>query len=96
MSSHRLILGGGTAGTMMSNHLRRRLPASEWRMTVADRLNKHLYKLGSLFLPCCKYTESQIIRQASESMPRGVGFVQAEVDQYTPKSHAITLKNGQA
>jgi hypothetical protein len=27
MSKHLLILGGGTAGTMMANHLRRRLPA---------------------------------------------------------------------
>lgn len=63
-------------------------------MTVVDRSDKHLCKLGSLFLPFCKNAKSQIIRQARESLPRGVGFVQAKVDQYTPKSHAITLKNG--
>jgi sulfide:quinone oxidoreductase len=95
MSKHLLILGGGTAGTMMANHLRRRLPASEWRMTVVDRSDKHLYQPGFLFLPFGKYEESDIIRQTRDFMPRGVEFVQAEVNQITPESHAVTLKDGQ-
>ena len=90
MSKHLLILGGGTAGTMMAKHLRRRLPASEWRMTVVDRSDKHLYQPGFLFLPFGLYEESQIVRKTRDFMPRGVEFVQAEVDQITPQDHAVT------
>jgi sulfide:quinone oxidoreductase len=89
MSKHLLILGGGTAGTMMANHLRRRLPTSEWRMTVVDRSDKHLYQPGFLFLPFGKYEESDIIRQTRDFMPRDVEFIQSEVDQITPESHEI-------
>ena len=46
MNKHLLILGGGTAGTMMANHLRKRLPASDWKMTVVDRSDRHLYQPG--------------------------------------------------
>ncbi len=71
MSKQLLILGGGTASTMIANHLRRRLPVSEWRMTVVDRSNKHLYLPGFLFLAFGKYEESDIIRQTRDFMPLG-------------------------
>ena len=32
-----LVLGGGTAGTMIVNKLRRKLAVSEWEITVVDR-----------------------------------------------------------
>lgn len=63
MIKHLLILGGGTAGTMMANPLRKRTPAPDWQMTVLDRSEKHLHQPGFLFLPHGKYAESDIIRQ---------------------------------
>ena len=57
MSKHLLILGGGTAGTMMANHLRKRLGKTNWRMTVVDRSDKHLYQPGFLLLPFGIYEE---------------------------------------
>ena len=30
-----LVLGGGTAGTMIANQLHKRLPREEWRITAA-------------------------------------------------------------
>ncbi len=94
MSKHLLILGGGTAGTMMANHLRRRLPRSAWMMTVVDRSNQHLYQPGLLFLPFGTYDESQIIRPTRDFIPRGVDFVQAEVEKLSPDSHSVMLKDG--
>jgi sulfide:quinone oxidoreductase len=94
MSKHLLILGAGTAGTMMANHLRRRLPASEWRMTVVDRSEKHLYQPGFLFLPFGIYEESQIVRETRDYLSRGVEFLHAEVDRIMPEVHAVTLKDG--
>src|SRR6185436_7680504 len=46
-----LILGGGTAGTMLANKLRRRLPESDWEITIVDRDDEHHYQPGYLSLP---------------------------------------------
>jgi sulfide:quinone oxidoreductase len=46
-----LILGGGTAGSMAANKLRRRLPATDWDVTVVDADDAHRYQPGYLFLP---------------------------------------------
>ena len=94
MSRHLLILGAGTAGTMMANHLRRHLPRDEWRMTIVDRSEKHLYQPGFLFLPFGIYEESQIIRQTEDYLPDGVEFLQAEIDTITPEQHEVKLKDG--
>lgn len=94
MSKHLLILGGGTAGTIMANSLRRRLPNQEWNITVVDRSDKHLYQPGLLFLPFGKYEERDIIRSTRDFIPQGVEFLQAEVDQIIPEDHAVTVKDG--
>ncbi|MBB5033424.1 type III sulfide quinone reductase, selenoprotein subtype [Prosthecobacter vanneervenii] len=94
MSRHLLILGGGTAGTIMANSLRRRLPAQEWSITVVDRSEKHLYQPGLLFLPFGKYEEGDIIRSTRDFIPQGVEFMQAEVDRIIPEEHAVTIKDG--
>lgn len=94
MSKHLLILGGGTAGTMMANHLRRRLTRLEWRITVVDRSDKHLYQPGLLFLPFGIYREEDIVRETRDYLPSGVTFVQAEVEKISPEFHAVNLVDG--
>lgn len=46
-----VVLGGGTAGTMVVNKLRKRLDEHEWSITVVDRDGAHLYQPGLLLLP---------------------------------------------
>ena len=94
MNKHLLILGGGTAGTMMANHLRKRLSKADWRITVVDRSDKHLYQPGFLFLPFGIYEEKDIIRETRTLLPNGVDFEHAEVDKLQPENHAVSLKNG--
>jgi len=36
---------------MIVNKLRRRLPTSQWQITVVDRDDEHRYQPGYLFLP---------------------------------------------
>ena len=43
-----VILGAGTAGTMVANKLRRRLPLRDWQITVVDRDDVHLYQPGTM------------------------------------------------
>lgn len=59
--SNLVILGAGTAGTMMANKLARRLPAS-WSITVVDRDDVHVYQPGLLFLPFGEYRTEDILR----------------------------------
>lgn len=94
MTRQLLILGAGTAGTMMANHLRKRLPLRNWRITVIDRSDKHLYQPGFLFLPFGIYQETDIIRQTRDFMPRDVEFLQAEAEKIAPEQHAIRLTDG--
>jgi len=89
-----LILGAGTAGTMMANHLRYRLLKDEWTMTIIDRSDKHLYQPGLLFLPFGRYTEAQIIRPTASFIPRDVEFVQDEIEKIQPELNRVACKSG--
>ncbi len=46
-----LVLGAGTAGTMVANKLRPRLDEREWKITLVDQNETHYYQPGLLFLP---------------------------------------------
>ena len=45
-----VIIGGGTAGTLTANRLRR-IYGDSARITVADRDDRHVYQPGMLFVP---------------------------------------------
>ncbi len=91
-----LVLGGGTAGTMIVNKLRRRLDASEWAITVVDQDDAHHYQPGYLFLPFGTYTSRQVTRSRHAFLPDGVDFVIAEVDAIDPDAHVVSLTDGRA
>ena len=55
-----LILGAGTSGTMMSNHLRKRLSREQWNITIVDKEETHYYQPGFLFLPFDLYKPKQV------------------------------------
>ncbi len=46
-----LILGAGTAGTMVANRMARLLDPDEWRITLVDQNETHYYQPGFLFIP---------------------------------------------
>ena len=46
-----VILGAGTAGTMMASHLNKKLKKSDWKITIVDQYKTHYYQPGFLFLP---------------------------------------------
>ena len=74
-----LVLGAGTAGTMIVNRLRRRLDATEWEITVVDQDDVHHYQPGYLFLPFGTYSPAQITRSRHATLPDGVDFVIGDV-----------------
>ena len=46
-----LILGAGTAGSIMANKLRKALPETDWSITIIDADTDHYYQPGFLFIP---------------------------------------------
>src|SRR6478735_12169589 len=89
-----VVLGAGTAGTMVANKLRHRLPTSEWRITVVDRDDVHDYQPGYLFLPFGMTTPAQVRRHRRPLINDGVDLVMAEIDRVDAAAKAVRLANG--
>jgi len=89
-----VILGGGTAGTMVATKLRRNLKKSEWTITVVDRDARHVYQPGLLLLPFDGYTPEQIVRDRRKYLPTGVEFVMADIDKVEPELNHVLLSDG--
>jgi len=91
---HLVILGGGTAGTMIANKLRHRLDRKEWHITVVDRDDEHHYQPGYLFVPFGGYSHEQVVRSRHKFLPDGVDFVVGSVDRVEPQENVILLEGG--
>jgi len=88
-----LILGAGTAGTMMANKLHRRLDLSQWAITVVDRDDVHYYQPGFLFVPFGIYQPKDVVKTRREFLPSDVNFVIAEVEKIEPDQNRVALAN---
>ena len=89
-----VVLGGGTAGTMAVNKLRRRLPASDWSITLVDQDDRHLYQPGLLLLPFGVYSPAELVKPRAQFVPDGVDLVLAEIDRVDPVGRTVQLANG--
>jgi sulfide:quinone oxidoreductase len=94
MSKRLVVLGAGTAGTMIVNKLRHKLPRDEWEITVVDRDDVHLYQPGYLFVPFGRYDESQLEKPRHELVTDGVGLVLGEIDRVDTGSDTVHLSDG--
>lgn len=89
-----LVLGGGTAGTMVVNKLRKKLRSDQWSITVVDRDNKHVYQPGLLLLPFGVYRPEELVKKRDRFFPDGVEFIRAEVDKVVPDANHVLLADG--
>jgi sulfide:quinone oxidoreductase len=89
-----LVLGAGTAGTMVVNKLRPRLPRDEWEITVVDQSTTHYYQPGYLFIPFGTYRPDQIVKPTKRFIPDGVELITAEIDRVDPEASTVHLADG--
>ena len=89
-----VILGSGTAGTMVANKLRDKLPKREWSIAVVDRDDQHHYQPGYLFIPFGHYTRDQVVRSRHHFLADGVDFVIGSVDRVEADDSAVLLEDG--
>ncbi|MAD97133.1 MAG: oxidoreductase [Flavobacteriaceae bacterium] len=89
-----VILGAGTAGTMMANHLVKKLPKKEWNIHIVDQYKTHYYQPGFLFLPFDIYTEDQVKKVGKKFIPNGVEYIQQKIDRIDSENNLVQLENG--
>jgi sulfide:quinone oxidoreductase len=89
-----LILGAGTAGTMVANRLNRLLDKQDWQITLVDQDATHYYQPGFLFLPFGVYTRKDVIKPKRNFVPTGVTLIQAGIEIIEPDHNQVRLADG--
>ena len=75
-----LILGSGTAGTIMANKLHQTLPLDQWQITIVDQDETHIYQPGLLFIPFNLYTCNDVIKPKRDFIPQGVELIMSGIE----------------
>ncbi len=91
-----LILGAGTAGTMMANHLNHELDKKDWQIDIIDEKEEHHYQPGYLFLPFDIYTPDDIIKKIEDFIPKDVNLIKGQIDIILPKENLVQMQDGSA
>jgi sulfide:quinone oxidoreductase len=89
-----LVIGAGTAGVITVNKLRKKLPRSEWAITVVDPAETHDYQPGYLFLSVGMYTPKKVGKPLAALIPKGVTLVKAAVQDIKPADNKVVLTDG--
>ena len=89
-----LVLGAGTAGTIVANKMVRKLPAKEWTVEVIDEDPMHYYQPGFLFMPFGVYGESDVVKEKKRFLSRKANLRIASVDRIEPEANAVHLVGG--
>lgn len=93
-TKHLVVLGAGTAGTMVVTKLRKRLPATEWSITVVDKDDIHDYQPGYLFIPFRMNKPGQIRKSKRPYLHDDVEVVMAEVERVDAPASTVHLVGG--
>ncbi|HDP67493.1 MAG TPA: NAD(P)/FAD-dependent oxidoreductase [Candidatus Marinimicrobia bacterium] len=90
-----LILGAGTAGTIMANRLNRKLDRREWIITLVDQHSQHYYQPGFLFIPFEMYTVADVTRARTDFLPKQIEYIQEEIELIETDKNRVKLHNGE-
>ena len=93
---HMLILGGGTAGTIMANKLAAALDERDWRITVVDETEEHYYQPAFLFVPFGTYRMREIVKPRRQYFPGRIKFIVSAIDRIEPEKKTVLLAGGEA
>jgi len=89
-----VILGAGTAGTMMANKLYRNLNKEIWAITIIDKDENHYYQPGFIFIPFGINKPEDVVKPKKDFIPAGVNFILDEVVKINPEENQVIVKGG--
>ncbi len=90
-----LILGAGTAGTMMAHKLDALLSPEEWRIVVVDQDDRHLYQPGLLFVPFGMARPEDLVRSRSRNLPPRAELRLSAIESIDPEARIVRLSDGE-
>jgi sulfide:quinone oxidoreductase len=91
-----IILGAGTGGTMMANHLQGKLNKKEWTISIIDERKNHYYQPGFLFLPFDLYTPEALVQPIQKFIPHNVNFINDTIDKVIAEENLVKMANGES
>ncbi len=89
-----LILGAGTAGTIMANKLQQALGQDEWSITIVDENRTHYYQPGFLFIPFGIYTQKDVEKPKRDFLPPRVNVIFSAIEVIEAGQSRVRLRNG--
>ncbi|MBD3376765.1 NAD(P)/FAD-dependent oxidoreductase [candidate division KSB1 bacterium] len=90
-----LILGAGTAGTIMANKMSDHLNPDEWQITIVDKEQTHYYQPGFLFIPFNIYSRNDVIKPKRDYLPKSVELIMSDIELIEPEENRVKLANNQ-
>lgn len=90
-----LILGAGSGGTMMANHLVKKLDLSKWKISIVDQEETHYYQPGFLFIPFGIYKEKDVIKPIDKYIPEQVQLIRKKIDRIDKETDTVYLAEGE-
>jgi sulfide:quinone oxidoreductase len=89
-----LILGAGTAGTMVANKMSESLDPNEWKIIIVDQEETHYYQPGFLFIPFGIYSPSDVVKPKRDFLPHNVEFILSKIELIEPDQNRVRLEKG--
>jgi sulfide:quinone oxidoreductase len=86
-----LVLGAGTAGTMIARKMASKLDSHDWKVILVDKDENHYYQPGFLFLPFDRYGENDVKQPKKNFIPRNVEFIISDIELIEPEANRVKL-----
>ncbi|HZU85949.1 MAG TPA: FAD/NAD(P)-binding oxidoreductase [Anaerolineaceae bacterium] len=90
-----LVLGAGTAGTMIARKMASKLDLQQWKVIVVDKETRHFYQPGFLFVPFGWYKPEQVVKPIKNFIARNVELIRSDIELIEPDANKVTLANKQ-
>jgi sulfide:quinone oxidoreductase len=94
MGKHMVILGSGTAGTLTANRLQRTYDERDFRITVVDQNDDHVYQPGLLFVPFGLAQPHHLVRSRPRQLNHGIDYKSARIERVDLNERTVHLSGG--
>ncbi|MEI8132939.1 MAG: FAD/NAD(P)-binding oxidoreductase [Leptolinea sp.] len=86
-----LVLGAGTAGTMIARKMDSKLDLHDWKVILVDKDEKHFYQPDYLFISFGKIKPENVIQPKRKFVPGNVEFIISDIELIEPDSNRVKL-----
>lgn len=93
-----LIIGGGMGGTILANHLARKLPeelrSGKVSITMLSASDRHMYQPGLLYVAVGRLSPDELYRDQKSLLEPGIEFHVDPVEKFELDNNQVVTKSG--